>query len=307
MKKHLAAVFWTMLFLCPRLGAAGALDPARYLAQRGWTPFEGSKPVQLPQAGIAALRYYEQGRSVPSCGILTARSGRAAPQFIDLVSSDAGENYPQCLGIGPIAQFRLQGRAYAVVGFDFRETGQDFYRSYHYLYQNGQQGYLSDKALNRLVPDIDLQEAGESGRKGTDGVKAARTAYFKGAFPHLRFLERDFISGPQSSFAMFDNRQTRQCYLALETGSAPVLAAHTEFMPGTQCSAVLATTALDKGDMTYYLALLGAGAGKQLAAIASVNRAGKITLEKALTSAVNTSGATGNARTAKAALSKLLH
>jgi len=306
MKKHLVAVFWTMLFLCPRSGAAGALDPARYLAQRGWTPFEDSKPVQLPQAGIAALRYYEQGRSVPSCGILTAGSGRSAPHFIDLVSSDAGENYPQCLGIGPIVQFRLQNRAYAVVGYDFRETREDVYRSYHYFYQDGQQGYVSDEALNGIVPDIDLQEAGETARKGTDGVKAARTAYFKRAFPHLRFLERDFISGSQSSFAMFDNRQTGQCYLALETGSTQVLAAHTEFVPGARCSGVLATTALDKGDMTYYLALLGAGAGKQLAAIASVNRAGKITFEKDLSSAVNTSGATGNARTAKAALASLL-
>jgi hypothetical protein len=306
MNKHLTAVFWSMLFLCPLSGAAGALDPERYLAQRGWTPFEGSKPVQLPQAGIAVLRYYEQGRSVPSCGILTAGSERATPHFIDLVSSDAGENYPQCLGIGPIAQFRLQGRVYAVVGYDFRETGQDFYRSYHYLYEDGQQGYVSDKALNRLVPDIDLQEAEESGRKRTDGVKAAHRL-LQGSVPAPALPGARFHLGPTVIV-----RHVRQ------PPDTPMLPGAGNWLgtgPG-RAYGIHAGSAMQRGTCHdgarqggHHLLPRTArhGRRKQLAAIASVTRAGKITLEKALTSAVNTSGATGNARTAKAALSKLLH
>jgi hypothetical protein len=56
----------------------------------------------------------------------------------------------------------------------------------------------------------------------------------------------------------------------------------------------------------YYLAMFKSHKGRQVVAVTSVSPDGKVTAEKALSDAVNRSGATKDMKTARASLSNML-
>lgn len=280
--------------------AAEVLDPAQFIRQRGWRPVEGHIQAHSPSQDIAPMLYYEKGNSVPSCGLIAVSPNEKDPTFFELVSSDPGADYPQCMGVISMVPFRLQNRDYIAVEYESRDTREDFYRSFHYVYRDAAMGYLRDKTLTAVVP------SNAPASKHMDGVKIARAAHLAKAFPQWRLLDRDFISDTSSSFAILEDKKKQRCHFVAEAGGAPVMAHHEEFVPDTKCVSVLASSRIEKAGTLYYLVMFKSDKGKQLVAVTSVSPAGKVTAEKALSDRVNRSGATKDIRTAKASLSNML-
>jgi hypothetical protein len=288
--------------------AAETLNPEQYMRQRGWRPLERQHIARSPSQDIAPVQYYEKGNSVPSCGLITAAPSAKGPNFIGLVSSDPGVDYPQCINIVSMVPFKLQNRDYIAVEYVSRDTREDFYRSFHYVYWDALKGYITDPILTEAVPDSlgDVPAVTSTASKTTNGVTSARAAYLARTFPQWRFLDRDFISDKTSSFSIMEDKKMQQCHFVVEAGAMPITLNHEEFSPGTKCVAVLASSRLEKAETMFYLAMFKSDKGNQVAAITSVSPDGKVTAEKALSDAVNRSGATKDMKTAKSSLSKML-
>ena len=59
--------------------------------------------------------FYDKGNSVPSCGLLVSSAAGKGPIFIELVGSDPGVGFPQCLSIARITPFKLLKKDYLVI------------------------------------------------------------------------------------------------------------------------------------------------------------------------------------------------
>lgn len=302
---------WTLaafLALASNAGSAPAIDAVnaeRYLRQQGWEDYDGKNVAKSPVPDVAPLMYYEKDNAVPSCGVLMASAAGKAPAFVELVGSEPGVGFPQCLGMPSITRFRLQNKEYVAVEYLSRETREDIDRHYRYLVRASSGGLVIDDALAEVVRPMATDLAG-TGPHAALGVKLARTALLAKAYPAWHLLERDFISDPLSSFAILENRKTRQCQFIAEAGAAPVAVAHTAFAPETSCAEVLASSRLEKNGKVFYLAMFRGQDRKQWVGVVSVSAGGSVTAEKALAERINRAGATKDMRSAKAFLVKEL-
>jgi len=283
--------------------AADIVDAHRYLRQQGWEDYEGKNVARSPDADIAPLMYYDKGNTVPSCGILAASAAGKPPVFIELVGSEPGVGFPQCLGIPSITPFRLQNKDYIAVEYLARETREDIDRHYLYLVRDRARGIVQDDALNKAVPSTATNTAG-TGAHALQGVKLARAAQLAKTYPAWHLLERDFISGLSSSFAILENRKTGQCQFVAEAGAAPVAVAHTAFAFQANCAEVLASSRFETKGKVFYLAMFRDQAGKQWVGVLSVAPDGSVVAETDLAARINGAGATKDMKSAKAFLEK---
>src|SRR5471030_3287880 len=104
MKKFCLIVSLAALGAVPRCFAEPAsVNVGKYLAQRGWTPYESKAKFVSPSDEIAPVMYYAKGATVPSCGLLSG--GGSAPAFLEILAAEAGEQYPHCPSINDAAKF----------------------------------------------------------------------------------------------------------------------------------------------------------------------------------------------------------
>jgi len=289
--------------------AAGQDDAARLIAQRG-ARISDVKPVaQFRDPEIIPVLYYEKGNSAQSCGLFIGSPGKQQPNFVEILSSEPGAGYPQCLNITSIVPFKLQNKSYISVEYVSRETRDENYRNFHYLYRDQKQGFVVDETLTRATPGIEttIAESLPTPAKQLDGIKAARLTYFTETFPQWQLEQRDFISDANSSFAAFEDKKNSQCHLAVETGGEPSIADNVEYARDETCIAVLASSRFVLANTTYYLEIFKTGSKKQLIGIMSASSDGLIKIEKSLSDEINRAGATKNMKTAKAALANILH
>jgi hypothetical protein len=288
--------------------ASAQTDVAKYIAQRGGKVADVKMAVHSPSPEIAPVIFYEKDHAVPSCGLVTVAPRTREFSFIELVGSDPGAGFPQCLNILSMTPFRLQDRSYLSVEYLSRETREDIYRSFHYVYRDSMRGYVADEKLNDAAPPVEVTLAASSPSAATalEGVKRARMAFWKQTVARGHLKERDFIADKNVSFATFEDKPSGQCRFGIEAGGAPLLAAATDFAADATCVAVLAASRLVRPKATYYLTLFGTGAGRQLVAVMSASADGRIAIEQALAEELVRRGATTDIKTAKGALEKLL-
>jgi len=288
---------------------AQAVDVARFLKERGATQAHVKIAARSPDPAIVPVMFFDKDGSAPACGLLVAAPHAGKPRFIELTGPDAGEGFPACVAIPSITPFRLQGRRYLMVEYHHRETREDTYASFRYLYDAPGQGYLTDAALDGAGPPEApaVSDPSPSAARTLAGIKHARAAVMKSTFPQWRFQERDFIADNGSSFAGLVDDKSRACHVVAEAGAAPVAASLADFAPGLHCAGLLATTRLALPGATYYLAMFMTDGGKRLVGIVSVAANGRIAVERALSSAIDRAHATENINVAKAALSEQLH
>ena len=298
-----------LLLLALTAGAAAApavkaIDVVGYLRQRGWEPADEGNALKSPVPEVAPLVFYAKGNSVPSCGLLTASAESKAPDYIELVGSDPGVGFPQCLGIKSMTPFKLQNKEYLAVSYLARETREDTDVHFHYLVRDRSKRFVTDAALTDAVPSSPsgLHPRNPVTVKPADGVRLARIALLGRAYPAWRFMERDFISDRTSSFSISEDKAARRCQFVTEAGAAPVAVAHTTFAPETSCDSILASSRLEKGGRVYYLAMFEVQGKRQLVGVTSVAPNGDIGPETALSAAINRTSATKNMAAAKAAL-----
>ncbi|MCS0630465.1 hypothetical protein NX786_14085 [Telluria mixta] len=288
--------------------AATLDDAAKLIAQRG-AKISDVKPIAsaLSSEIIPAI-YYEKGNTVQSCGLFVNAPGKQHPDFVELLSSEPGAGFPQCINITTIVPFRLQNRDYVSVEYIARETRNENYRNFHYLYRDQERGFVVDQELTDAVPNIEttIAEAMPTPAKKLDGIRAARLAYLAKAFPQWKMEQRDFIADANSSFAVFEDKKNSQCHLALETGGKPLVANTAEYAHDEKCVGVLASSRLMRSAITYYLEIFKVGPKKQLVGIMSAAPQGDVKAEKTLSEKINHLGATSDMKTAKGALATTL-
>ena len=284
---------------CCLPASAQQIDVARFLKGRGAETAELRQLARSPNPAVVPVGFYDKDAVAPSCGLLVAVPHAAKPRYIDILAADSGMAFPGCVAIPSIRAFRLQGRHYLAIEYLDRDTRDDTYRSFHYVYDDPAQGFVEDEMLNGEVPSTDF-------RKEADGIKLARAATMRKTFPQWRFLDRDFIAGDTSSFATFEDSKAHACHLAMEAGAKPLSANLAEVASTTGCAGVLAATRLAAPDATYYIAMFRSDAGKQLVAIASIANDGTLKVEKNLSTDINGANATGDIRAARTALSQRL-
>lgn len=281
---------------------------AKLVAQRG-AKISDVRPLASPLGSeIIPAIYYEKGTTVPSCGLIIKTRGRQDPSFVELLSPESGLDFPQCLNITSIVPFKLANRNYVSVEYISRETRNENYRSFHYLYRDETGDFIVDRTLTNAVPSLDttIAEAMPTPAKRLDGIRGARLAYLTAAFPQWQIERRDFISDANSSFAAFEDKTNNQCHFAVEAGGKPLVASSVEYSHEEKCIGVLASSRLVRPTITYYLELFKTGPNKQRVGIMSATPEAVINIEKSLSDEINRAGAAKDVKTARAALARLL-
>jgi hypothetical protein len=116
--------------------AAQSVNVAAFLRERGAEPAELRQLARLPSPAVVPVAFFDKDGMAPSSGVLVAAPRAATPRYIDILSADSGSNFPRCAGITSLRAFRLQGRHYLAIECLDRDTRDDTYRSFHYVYDD---------------------------------------------------------------------------------------------------------------------------------------------------------------------------
>lgn len=284
---------------------ASVPDVFKYAAQQGWTSVKAGTP-KLPLNDIAPVVYTAKGDIAPSCGLLAHTA--IGIEFFEMLSPEKGSGFPQCLNISDAAEFELRNRQYLVVEYINRDTVEDFYRQYFYLYRDSAGRYTTDSELNDSVVWTDPLRASRdsvNASRAQEGVKRAKGTLLAKAVPGMRFLEREFMTGKNSSFAAFHDKASDKCVFLVDAGAKRATYGHELFAKGDKCDIVLASGKMENAGTTYYLALFK-GAVRNHLAIVSVASGDAIAAETDLALGVETKGTLADLKTAKERLKSLL-
>lgn len=179
---------------------------SKYVTQQGWALVK-SKALTLPVSDMAPVVYTAKGDFAPSCGLLAHTA--TGTEFFEMLSPEPDTGFPQCLAINDVAAFELRNRRYLVFEYINRDTKEDFYRQYFYLYRDTAGRYVADNDLN----DSAVWSEPLRARKNTinapqaaEGVRRAKGILLSKAVPGMRFLEREFMAGKTSAFAAFHDK-----------------------------------------------------------------------------------------------------
>lgn len=280
MKKiALALLFTTLTSTQVACSASSAPNVQQYIAQRGWSAYQ-AKSLALPVTDIAPVMYMAKGSLAPSCGLLTQAG--ATPVFLEILSPEEGSSFPQCLAINDVAAFDLNKKKYLVFEYINRDTQEDFYRQYFYVYKDAAGRYVADSALNESdawPESLKASATAVNPPRAQDGVKRARGAALSKVVPGMKFMGRDFLQDDSRSFAVFQDKAKEKCAFVVDAGATPVTVGHEAFAEGDKCSTILASSKLEKDGTSYYLAMFK-GAQRNHLAVVSVNKENAIAIEK---------------------------
>ena len=281
--------------------ASSSPDVAKYIAQKGWTPVKSKVPV-LPVSDIAPVIYTMKGDSAPSCGLL-AQAGSGF-SFLEILTPEPGVGFPQCLGISDVAAFDMNNRKYLVFEYLNRDTKEEFYRQYFYVYKDSAGSYKADIDLNDSAawPDpVPADSASTLTPRAQEGIRRAKGTILSKAVAGMSFLGRNFITTKSSSYAIFQDKSHEKCAFVVDAGAKPVVFDHGVFSVGQKCTEVLASSSFEKDGKVYYLALY-AGNGKNNLSVVSVSENKLVAAEPQLAIAAMKKGQLVNIIQAKKAV-----
>lgn len=259
----------------PSAASAGVPDAAAYIAARGWTPYKQHKPLRMPVRDIVPVMYIAKGDTVPSCGLLF--QGKGASVFIDVLGPEEAGGFPQCLSIDDAAAFELDKKQYLVFEIVNRDTRDDTYRQFFYVYKDGAGQYLKD---------VTLQDATDPGFRGktkgaAEGVKLAKAALIRKLAPGMALLGRDSIYSETGTYAVLEDKRGARCAFVFEKAGSIFKFDHAAFSGADKCTDILATSKFDKNGKTYFMTMFKGLKQKRLA-IVSISKSNVIVPEKEL-------------------------
>lgn len=274
-------------------------DAARYLRERGWNGGGHTVP-QSPTPDLIPIQYSGAQGVGASCSLLTrTRDGKVAKILL------AGENggWPDCITIETMTSFTLNKRDYVAVTYLVRDTREDYYRYVDYFYRHPAEGYKPDESLAVVLNGHPVRTASQP---KPDVIAFARAKHAATQFGPGEFLDPHFISDKNSWFAALEGTRAKRCRVLVQSSAAPVAFEHTEFAPGTTCTAVLATTRLLKPGALYYLAMFEHADRQRHIAIVSVGQDGRVSAQRALADGVKRVSSFKDIRSTRNALEKIL-
>lgn len=265
--------------------AHAAPDVPAFLKQRGWEAYQSKRQLAMPVDDAALVMYFAKGASAPGCGLLQGGD----PKFIDILSAEAGEQYPQCIGINDVADFEIAGKKYLVLEYTSRETREDSYQRLFFVSKEQNHAYAVDEKIAGL-PFPDNNKA--NGRSAiADAIKLAKMSYFKSGNAGTQLPERDFIADRHSAFAIFSNNKTATCSFAIEAGGAIQTFDGKQVTGKDACKKFLASGRLEKPGQIYYIGIFeSANAIRKLALFSIDTRNHSIKLETDMAQSIMRSG-----------------
>jgi hypothetical protein len=286
--------------------AAAGPDVAKYLSQQGWTAFESKARFTTPAPDIAPVMYYSKGSKVPSCGLLG--TGAGAPAFVEILAPEAGEQYPHCSGINDAAAFRLAGKEYLVFEYSDRDTRDETYEQFFYVYKDKTGKYVADEQLNQGAGSA--EEAKKTGAKvapkAIDGIRLARTYTVMKAQPEMELQSRDLVADGGSAFAVFKDRASATCSFVLDNGAELSKYSSELFAERGACVNYLASSKLNVPDKTFYLGMFkGSDAATKIAIFSIAKSTSAVRAEKELALSAAGPGKATDIKSLKAYLMQL--
>ena len=288
------------------VNASPPLDAKQYIAQRGWRANPVKAPA-IPASDITTVSYFDKESSVPSCGLLS--QGTGAPVFIDVLKAPADDDYPHCVLIQDAAAFELNKKNYLVFEYISRDTREDLYRGWFFVYKDVAGGYVPDRELNASDAADDetvYHNIGKITPRAAEGARRAKAFMIGKSLPGSTFLKRDFVADGKTSLAVFHDKTNSKCTFVVDAGAEPARIGHETFAGSDKCASFLATGKLEKDSSTYYIALFKGAARNHLGVI-SVKNNTTVTPEKRLALAASNNGKVATIKEAKAALEKALN
>lgn len=288
-------------------GTTGAHTPdvSKYVAEKGWSLGKTKTPA-FPVVDIAAMVYTAKEDFAPSCGLLAQTA--AGTEFFEMLSPEQGAGFPQCLAVNDAALFEMGKRQYLVVEYINRDTKEDFYRQYFYLYRGPAGRYIADNELNDSAVWSEPLRASKNSMNVPqirEGIRRAHGISLSKAVPGMQFLEREFMVGKTSTFAAFHDKTKEQCAFAVGANDKPLTFQHDLFASGEKCKNVLAAGKMEHAGATYYLALFK-GASRNHLAVLSVSPNNIVTAESKGAIAAAKKSPLADLKTAKEALKSAL-
>jgi hypothetical protein len=247
-----------------------APNVAQYLVQQGWTAYDSKARLTMPADDIVPVIYYINGASVPSCGLLSGAA--SAPKFIEILSPEAGEQYPHCPSINDAAGFKMAGRDYVVVEYSNRDSRNDTFEEFFYVYKNRVGQYEADEQLNADASSVG-DKAQKTRPKAADGIRLARAYALKQSQPGMELQTRDLLIDGGNAFAVFKDQAHATCSFVLDNGAAVNKYSSELFAEPGKCVNYLASSKLDTPTKTYYLGMFKGSDAATNIAIVSVNKA----------------------------------
>lgn len=128
--------------------------------------------------------------------------------FIEILAAESGEQYPHCSGISDAAAFKLEGKEYLVFEYAVRDTRDETYAQFFYVFKDSAGVYAADEQLNRsagsAANDTGAKKAGAgTAPKAIDGIRQARIYMVWKSQPAIELLSRDLIADRRGAFAVF--------------------------------------------------------------------------------------------------------
>lgn len=285
--------------------ASPPLDVPQFIAQRGWRANPVKAPA-IPVTDIATVSYFQKDSSVPSCGLLA--QGPSAPAFIEVLTAPDDDDYPHCVLIQDAAAFELNKKKYLVFEYISRDTREDLYRGYFYVYKDPAGAYVADRELNESDAANDetvYHNIGKMTPRAAEGARRAKALSIGKTLPGSTFLGRDFVADGKSSLAIFQDKSRANCTFVVDAGGDPARFGHEVFASGDKCISVLASSRMVKDTATYYITLFK-GASKNHLGVISVKNNTNVTPEIQLSLAATGNGKVATIKAAKAALESAL-
>jgi hypothetical protein len=282
--------------------AYAAPDVAAFMKQRSWDAYDSRNKAIMPLDDVAVVTYFAKGANAPSCGLLQAQE----PKFIEILSAEEGDQYPQCTGVNDAAAFELGGKKYLVLTYTDRETREDSYQKFFFAYQNSSGAYVADEKLNDATAPAEASHRKAAPvRKAAEGIKLAKAAYFKAGVPAAELLERDLIADETSAFAVFKVKNAPVCTFALDAGQGIKTYDSNQFAANAGCKAFLASGRQQKNDVIYYIGIFDSmAAGRKLALFSIPKGHFEIKAETELAAAITQAGSAADIKSVKKYLSE---
>jgi len=282
--------------------AASGPDVAKYLAQRGWGPYDSKARLAMPADDIAPVTYYAKGANMPSCGLLSGAA--SAPKFVEILAAEPGEQYPHCPSINDAAAFKLGGKDYLVFEYSNRDSRNETFEEFFYVYKNKAGEYVADEQLNRDAGSADESpKKSKSGPRAVDGVRVARASAVKQAQPGMELQARDLVADSNGAFAVFKDKASATCSFVLDNGVELNKYSSELFAERGKCVNYLASSKLETPRKTYYLGMFkGNDAATKIAIFSMTRNSIVVQPEKELAQSAAATGKVADIKSLKAYL-----
>lgn len=193
------------------------------LEKNEWELSESKMNFTAPSPDVLPIHFFSKRANSPSCGLLVQQASGLS--FIEILMSDPGDPYPHCAGIKDAVLFKLMDKPYVLFVYTEKETRDETYDRFFFIFRDQDGRYLADKQLNESNIPVEhsqknLKRIGPNRTwymaTADEGIRFAKSVIVRNMNPNLDFLNRDFIAERNSSFSVLEDTKRQKCVFVVE-------------------------------------------------------------------------------------------